>query len=132
MTGKPNFASCTKNGSATAILTMKNYFGLTSDNSRKRRSATIEAADTMVEKSAERKQGNGLRHKGQRGYHPLVVTLATTQKVLYRANLSCNRPSDEHSSFFFDLAIDQCRKVGFRKIVLRGNTKLSSTEQLDR
>ncbi|MEO9590587.1 hypothetical protein [Rhodopirellula bahusiensis] len=28
--------------------------------------------------------------------------------------------------------IDQCRKAGFRKIVLRGDTDFSSTEHLDR
>jgi len=36
------------------------------------------------------------------------------------------------SSFYFDLAINDCKKVGFRKIVLRGDTDFSSTEHLDR
>ena len=94
--------------------------------------ATIEADGTMVETGAEKKQGIGINYKGQWGYHPLVVTLAETQEVLYLANRSGNRPSHEHSSFYFDLAIDQCRKAGFRKIVLRGDTDFSSTEHLDR
>ena len=94
--------------------------------------ATIEADGTMVETGAEKKQGIGINYKGQWGYHPLVVTLAETQEVLYLANRSGNRPSHEHSSYYFDLAIDQCRKAGFRKIVLRGDTDFSSTEHLDR
>jgi hypothetical protein len=57
--------------------------------------------------------------------------LAETQEVLYLQNRSGNRPSHENAAFFFDLAIDQCRKVGFRKIVLRGDTDFSQTEYLD-
>ena len=94
--------------------------------------ATIEADGTMVETTGEKKEGIGINHKGQWGYHPLVVTLAETQEVLYLHNRSGNRPSHEHSSFYFDLAIEQCRKAGFRKIVLRGDTDFSSSEHLDR
>ena len=94
--------------------------------------ATIEADGTMVETTGEKKQGIGINHKGQWGYHPLVVTLAETQEVLYLHNRSGNRPSNEDSAFFFDLAIDQCRKAGFRKILLRGDTDFSSSEHLDR
>ena len=94
--------------------------------------ATIEADGTMVETGGEKKQGIGINHKGQWGYHPLVVTLAETQEVLYLANRSGNRPSHEHASFYFDLAINECRKAGFRKIVLRGDTDFSSTGHLDR
>jgi hypothetical protein len=94
--------------------------------------ATIEADGTMVETNGEKKQGIGINHKGQWGYHPLVVTLAETQETLFLANRSGNRPSHEHSSFYFDLAINECRKAGFRKIVLRGDTDFSSTAHLDR
>lgn len=86
----------------------------------------------MVETYGEKKQGIGINHKGQWGYHPLVVTLAQTQEVLYLVNRSGNRPSHEQSSLYFDLAIAQCRKAGFRKITLRGDTDFSSTEHLDR
>lgn len=94
--------------------------------------ATIEADGTMVETTGEKKQGIGINYKGQWGYHPLAVTLAETQEVLYLFNRSGNRPSHEHSAFFFDLAIAQCKKAGFRKVVLRGDTDFSSCEQLDR
>ena len=94
--------------------------------------ATIEADGTMVETSGEKKEGIGINHKGQWGYHPLVISLAETQEVLYLVNRSGNRPSHEHSAFYFDLAIDQCKKAGFRKIVIRGDTDFSLTEHLDR
>lgn len=94
--------------------------------------ATIEADGTMVETQGEKKQGIGINHKGQWGYHPLLVTLAETQEVLYLHNRSGNRPSHERSWFFFDLAIQQCRDAGFRKILLRGDTDFSSTSHLDR
>jgi hypothetical protein len=96
------------------------------------RRATIEADGTMVETRGEKKQGIGMNYKNQWGYHPLVVSLAETQEVLYLANRSGNRPSHEHAAFYFDLAIDQCREVGFAKIVLRGDTDFSLTENFDR
>ena len=94
--------------------------------------ATIEADGSMVETYGEKKQDIGINYKGQWGYHPLVVTLAETQEVLYLANRSGNRPSHENSAFYFDLAIDQCRKAGFEKILLRGDTDFSLTENFDR
>ena len=66
------------------------------------------------------------------GGTPLVITLAETQELLYLANRSGNRPSHEGSAFYFDMAIEECRKAGFRKIVLRGDTDFSSTAHLDR
>ncbi|GAA4468087.1 hypothetical protein GCM10023156_58820 [Novipirellula rosea] len=94
--------------------------------------AIIEADGTQVETSAEKKQGIGINYKGQWGYHPLVVTLANTREPLFIANRSGNRPSHEHSAFYFDLAIKRCRDAGFRKVVLRGDTDFSLTENLDR
>jgi putative NIF3 family GTP cyclohydrolase 1 type 2 len=94
--------------------------------------ATIEADGTMVETFGEKKEGIGINHKGQWGYHPLVISLAETQEVLYLVNRQGNRPSHEGAAIFFDLAIEQCRQAGFRKIVLRGDTDFSSTQHLDR
>jgi hypothetical protein len=94
--------------------------------------ATIEADGTMVETCGEKKQGIGMNYQGQWGYHPLVVSLAETQEVLYLANRSGNRPSHEGAAFYFDLAIDECRRAGFEKIVLRGDTDFSLTEHFDR
>jgi hypothetical protein len=94
--------------------------------------ATIEADGTMVETYGEKKQGMGINHKGQWGYHPLVVTLAETQEILYIANRGGNRPSHEGSALYFDSAISLCKEAGFRKIRLRGDTDFSSTAHLDR
>lgn len=94
--------------------------------------AIIEADGTQVETSAEKKQGIGINYKGQWGYHPLVVTLANTREPLFIANRSGNRPSHEHAAFYFDLAVTRCRKAGFRKVVLRGDTDFSLTENFDR
>jgi hypothetical protein len=93
---------------------------------------TIEADGTMVETCGEKKEGIGMNYNGQWGYCPLVVSLAETQEVLYLANRSGNRPSHEDAAFYFDMAIDECRKAGFEKIVLRGDTDFSLTENFDR
>jgi hypothetical protein len=68
--------------------------------------AIIEADGTMVETSGQRKEGIGMNYKKQWGYHPLVVTLANTQEVLYIHNRSGSRPSHENSGFFFDRSIE--------------------------
>ena len=94
--------------------------------------ATIETDGTMVETSGERKEGIGMNYKKQWGYHPLVVTLANTGEPLYVVNRSGNRPSHEYSPFFLDLAVQQCRTAGFRKIVIRGDTDFALTENFDR
>jgi hypothetical protein len=94
--------------------------------------ATIEADGTLVETCGEKKEGIGMNYQGQWGYHPLVVSLAETQEVLYLANRPGNRPSHEHAAFYFDLAIDECRRADFEKIVLRGDTDFSLTENFDR
>ena len=94
--------------------------------------AVIEADGTMVETCGEKKQGLGMNHKGQWGYHPLVMTLAGTREVLYLLNRSGNRPSHENAAVDFDRAIALCRRAGFRTIRLRGDTDFSQTAHLDR
>jgi hypothetical protein len=93
--------------------------------------AWIEADGTMVETGAECKQGIDLSYKGVWGYHPLVVTLANTGEVLRLKNRSGNRPSHEGAAEQLNQSIALCRKAGFRKIVLRGDTDFSQTAHLD-
>jgi hypothetical protein len=93
--------------------------------------AVIEADGTMVETCGERKEGIGMNYKKEWGYHPLVMTLAHTREVLYVVNRSGNRPSHERAFAYFDRAIDVCRRAGYRKIRLRGDTDFSQTPHLD-
>jgi hypothetical protein len=94
--------------------------------------AEIEADGTLVETDGEQKAGIGINHKGQWGYHPLIVTLANTREVLYLVNRSGNRPSHERAFAYVDRSIDLCRRAGFRKIRLRGDTDFSQTRHWDR
>jgi len=93
--------------------------------------AILEADGTMVETTGECKEGMDINHKGQWGYHPLVLSLANTGEPLYVVNRSGNRPSHEQAAFYFDRAIALCRRAGFQKIRLRGDTDFTQTEHLD-
>jgi hypothetical protein len=93
--------------------------------------AILEADGTMVETTGECKEGMDINHKGQWGYHPLVLSLANTSEPLFVVNRSGNRPSHEQAAFYFDRAIALCRRAGFQKIRLRGDTDFTQTERLD-
>ena len=94
--------------------------------------AVIDADGTMAETTGECKQGMDINYQGQWGYHPLVLSLANTGEPLYVVNRSGNRPSHEQAAFYFDRATALCRRAGFRKIRLRGDTDFTQTEHLDR
>jgi len=94
--------------------------------------AIIEADGTLAPTTGECKEGMGISYNGVWGYHPLAVTLANTGEPLYLVNRSGNRPSHEGAAERFDQAIALCRKAGFERILLRGDTDFSSTRHLDR
>ena len=94
--------------------------------------ATIDMDGTLVGTTGNCKQGMDIAHEGTWGYHPLVLTLAETGEVLGLVNRSGSRPSHEGAAAEVDNALALCRRAGFRKILLRGDTDFSQTEHLDR
>ncbi len=93
--------------------------------------AIIEGDGTMAETSGQCKQGMDINSKGQWGYHPLLISLANTAEPLYLVNRSGNRPSHEGATARFDQAIALCRRAGFKKVLLRGDTDFTQTAKLD-
>jgi hypothetical protein len=93
--------------------------------------AVIDGDGTIAETTGQCKQGMAIAYNGQWGYHPLVISLANTAEPLYLVNRSGNRPSSEGAAEYFDRAITLCRRAGFRKVRLRGDTDFSQTKFLD-
>ena len=94
--------------------------------------AIVDADGTLVPTDAECKEGVDMAYDGTWGYHPLLISLANTTEPLFLINRSGSRPSQEHAHVYLDQAVELCRQVGFRKILLRGDCKFSQAKHLDR
>jgi Transposase DDE domain group 1 len=94
--------------------------------------AIIDVDGTLAGTSGECKAGMDLSYKGTWGYHPLLVSLANTQEVLFLFNRPASRPSHEGAASYLDASATLCRQAGFVKITFRGDTDFSQTEHLDR
>ena len=93
--------------------------------------AILDADGTITETDAECKEGVDIDHEGKWGYHVNLVSLANTGEPLYLLNRSGNRPSQERAGEYLDKAVALCIRAGFRKILLRGDTRIAENKDLD-
>lgn len=93
--------------------------------------AIIDADGTLAGTLGECKQGMDLSYKGIWGYHPLILSLANTNEVLYLVNRSGNVVSHEGAPEWIDRAIELVAPH-CKRILLRGDTDFSLTRHFDR
>ena len=94
--------------------------------------AILDMDGTIVPTLGECKEGMDLSYKGEWGYGPLLLSLASTGEPLYVVNRGANRPSHEGAAGWTDKCIALFKRAGFRRILLRGDTDFSQTKYLDR
>jgi hypothetical protein len=94
--------------------------------------ATLDVDGTIAPTTGECKYDMDIAYNGQWGYHPLIVSLAETGEPLFLLNRPGSRPSHEGAAHCLDQSMALCRRAGFRKITLRGDTDFTQTAHLDR
>jgi hypothetical protein len=94
--------------------------------------AILDMDGFLVETTGQCKQGMDIAYDGTWGYHAFVLSLANTGEVLSVVNRSGNRPSQEGAAAQVDRALSVCFRGGFRRVLLRGDSKFAQTEHLDR
>jgi hypothetical protein len=94
--------------------------------------AILDMDGFLVETTGQCKQGMDIAYDGTWGYHALVLSLANTGEVLSILNRPGNRPSHEGAAALVDQTLPVCFRGGFRRVLLRGDTKFSQSEHLDR
>ena len=94
--------------------------------------ALVDMDGFLVETTGQCKQGMDIAYDGTWGYHALVLSLANTGEVLRVFNRSGNRPSQEGAAAQIDQVLRTCFRGGFRRVLLRGDSKFAQTEHLDR
>ena len=93
--------------------------------------AIIDIDGTLAGTLGECKKGMDISYKGIWGYHPLIVSLANTNEVLYLENRSANVASHEGAAQWIDKAIELV-SAHSNNILLRGDTDFSLTVHFDR
>ena len=96
-----------------------------------RKEAILNVDGTISPTTGECKEGMDISYDGQWGYHPLVLSLASTREPLYIVNRPGNVPSHTDSAFWIDKGLDLVSDV-FNKVFMRGDTDFSLTGNFDR
>ena len=93
--------------------------------------AYVDVDGTIAPTTGGHKAGMDISYNGIWGYHPLIVSLANTNEVLYVVNRPGNQPSHAGAADWIDRAIDLVEPHAPR-VCVRGDTDFSLTANFDR
>ena len=93
--------------------------------------AYVDVDGTLAPTLGRKKAGMDMSYKKVWGYHPLVVSLANTDEVLYLVNRPGNAVSHRGAAAWIDKAIDLV-SPHVPRVCVRGDTDFSLTVNFDR
>ena len=96
-----------------------------------KKEAILNVDGAIVPTTGECKGGMDISYNKLWGYHPLVISLASTREALYIVNRPGNVPSHTDSALWIDKAIDLVSDV-FENVYVRGDTDYYLTSNFDR
>lgn len=102
-----------------------------SNGGRKRARAILDIDSHIAETSGETKEKMDISYDGRWGFHPLIITEATTGMHVSIVNRSGNEASQKDAAKWIDDAIQKTLS-NFKRVLLRGDTAFSLTGEFDR
>ena len=101
-----------------------------SSGGKKRRFGILDIDSTIQETYGECKEGMDMSYKGKWGFHPLVITEATTGLHIGLLNRPGNQVSQADARKWIDYAVSEIEN-NFETIYLRGDSAFSLTKNFD-
>ena len=86
---------------------------------------------TLANTNGRCKEHMDINYKGDWGYHPLVISFATTGEILFVINREGSAVSHEDAEIWIEKCSKMLFEAGFKRVQFRGDTDFSLTSYFD-